>query len=396
MKIDFESGIGTYIGSTEYSAIGLIIGLFVGIVVAIFLNKFCFKNWKTSKLKKVCVIIVLILGFCVLGFIIGREAYYNSMTYGSVLNPDWYWLVGSCLGLIIGIVAIIILTRFYKKIPKILNTFFLIFFTAACCLSVVCVKLNLEIEALQDCISGARGVVGNLVDKTFGGGSGIVNFLFDGLHIEERASDFIGLGGMSEKLATAFFWRNILFILAVGCVALIMFIDKRRRTKTSNDSMHATNGPSGLGNDATVVDEMCGKENKAALAAVANGKIELSIDVVKIKSIINNKISSLNGMKIIGVISMILWIIFGLFFVIIFSFASTGAAMFVAAFFFSFIGLAFIPAKRAQEKGRDFWKWYVYGIWLWLIALIHASLIKKKEITSDIGAQTNEKPISVN
>jgi hypothetical protein len=41
-------------------------------------------------------------------------------------------------------------------------------------------------------------------------------------------------------------------------------------------------------------------------------------------------------------------------------------------------GLAFIPAKIAQGKGRSFGPWYVYGFFLFLIALIHSLVMKPK------------------
>ncbi len=47
---------------------------------------------------------------------------------------------------------------------------------------------------------------------------------------------------------------------------------------------------------------------------------------------------------------------------------------------FSFIVgalLALIPAKIAGDKGRSFGLWWVYGFFLWLIALIHAAVIEK-------------------
>lgn len=34
--------------------------------------------------------------------------------------------------------------------------------------------------------------------------------------------------------------------------------------------------------------------------------------------------------------------------------------------------LACVPAKIAYDKGRNFWLWYLYGFFFWLIALIHA------------------------
>ena len=41
--------------------------------------------------------------------------------------------------------------------------------------------------------------------------------------------------------------------------------------------------------------------------------------------------------------------------------------------------LAFIPAKIASDKGRSFGKWYLYGFLLFIIALIHAAVLKAPE-----------------
>lgn len=38
--------------------------------------------------------------------------------------------------------------------------------------------------------------------------------------------------------------------------------------------------------------------------------------------------------------------------------------------------IALIPAMIATSKGRNFFLWYVYGLALWIIALVHALLIK--------------------
>lgn len=38
-----------------------------------------------------------------------------------------------------------------------------------------------------------------------------------------------------------------------------------------------------------------------------------------------------------------------------------------------------IPAFIARSKGRSFFAWYVYGVYLWLIALIHSIVIKPYE-----------------
>ena len=43
--------------------------------------------------------------------------------------------------------------------------------------------------------------------------------------------------------------------------------------------------------------------------------------------------------------------------------------------------LGVIPAMIAKNKGREFFIWYIYGVFLFLIALIHSIVIKEnKEI----------------
>lgn len=39
--------------------------------------------------------------------------------------------------------------------------------------------------------------------------------------------------------------------------------------------------------------------------------------------------------------------------------------------------LAIIPAVIAKHKGRNFFTWYVYGYFLWLIALVHSIVMSK-------------------
>ena len=80
-------------------------------------------------------------------------------------------------------------------------------------------------------------------------------------------------------------------------------------------------------------------------------------------------------MKTVGIVSIVMWALIGIL---------SGEIILCL-----FIGLAFIPAKIAQKKRRDFWTWYVYGIWLWLIAFPHALFIKKKEATSAAETQGN-------
>ncbi|PHM51010.1 hypothetical protein [Xenorhabdus sp. KK7.4] len=41
--------------------------------------------------------------------------------------------------------------------------------------------------------------------------------------------------------------------------------------------------------------------------------------------------------------------------------------------------IGFIPAKIASDKGRSFAGWWVYGFLLFIVALIHALLLKPKQ-----------------
>lgn len=40
--------------------------------------------------------------------------------------------------------------------------------------------------------------------------------------------------------------------------------------------------------------------------------------------------------------------------------------------------LALIPALIAESKGRSFVKWYIYGVLLFIIALLHSIIIKDR------------------
>ncbi|HEY3813065.1 MAG TPA: hypothetical protein VGL66_07545 [Caulobacteraceae bacterium] len=49
-----------------------------------------------------------------------------------------------------------------------------------------------------------------------------------------------------------------------------------------------------------------------------------------------------------------------------------------ATVFFFLIGLpliALIPAAIARSKGRNFFVWWLYGVFLWIIAFVHSILI---------------------
>ncbi|MDC6460787.1 zinc ribbon domain-containing protein [Gammaproteobacteria bacterium] len=51
--------------------------------------------------------------------------------------------------------------------------------------------------------------------------------------------------------------------------------------------------------------------------------------------------------------------------------------MFTMEVFFYLLILAIIPAMIASGKGRSFIGWYIYGILLFIIALVHSILIKE-------------------
>lgn len=65
------------------------------------------------------------------------------------------------------------------------------------------------------------------------------------------------------------------------------------------------------------------------------------------------------------------------------------------------LALAIIPAKIASDKGRDFTTWYIYGCFLFIIALVHSLClndISKENITEKISTETlgvNELPVKV-
>ena len=42
---------------------------------------------------------------------------------------------------------------------------------------------------------------------------------------------------------------------------------------------------------------------------------------------------------------------------------------------FSALVLAFIPAYIAKRKGRNFKRWYIYGLFIWIVAFIHSLLL---------------------
>lgn len=65
-------------------------------------------------------------------------------------------------------------------------------------------------------------------------------------------------------------------------------------------------------------------------------------------------------------------------------------AMLLPLWFIS-LGLAIIPAKIAKSKGRKFWSWYVYGVFLFLIALIHAATLTDPNQKNIVYVQSYER-----
>ena len=247
--------------------------------------------------------------------------------------------------------------------------------------------LNDEINSVSGGISSIRDGVGNWVDDTFGGGSGIVNFFFNGLQVEDKLDGFI-LGEKRSELATVQTWRNLFFLLSAVCIALIIFLDKRKGKKSSKISSDDT---SHLNEDVNSIESNKNAENKMAPAvAITDGRISLNIDLKQIK----NTVKRISWVKVVGIFSIVLWAIASFIFGLPVLFYAESAGVLI--FFLLFIGLAFIPAKIAQKKGRDFWTWYVYGIWLWLIAFPHVLFIKKKEASSAAETQGNEQPVPAN
>jgi hypothetical protein len=51
-------------------------------------------------------------------------------------------------------------------------------------------------------------------------------------------------------------------------------------------------------------------------------------------------------------------------------------------FIFIMLVIGWIPALIAKKKGHNFFLWWVYGGALFVIALIHALLIKPRESTA--------------
>ena len=50
--------------------------------------------------------------------------------------------------------------------------------------------------------------------------------------------------------------------------------------------------------------------------------------------------------------------------------------------------LAFVVSSIASAKGYSGPKWYFYGVWLWLIAIIHIALMPKRVVIEDASNST--------
>ncbi len=80
-------------------------------------------------------------------------------------------------------------------------------------------------------------------------------------------------------------------------------------------------------------------------------------------------------MKIFGIVLIILCCISGIF--------TNGIGILLAA-------IAWIPAHVAQNKGKDFWTWYVYAIFLWIVAMIHSVMLKTDRYTVESIKMKND------
>ena len=55
--------------------------------------------------------------------------------------------------------------------------------------------------------------------------------------------------------------------------------------------------------------------------------------------------------------------------------------------------LAFIPANIAKNKGYEFGTWYIYGLFLFIIAFVHSMILK--DISDEIEDEDNEEENNV-
>ena len=53
---------------------------------------------------------------------------------------------------------------------------------------------------------------------------------------------------------------------------------------------------------------------------------------------------------------------------------------------------AVAPAKIAKKKGRSFWKWWLYGFCLFIIAIIHSAVINETDAHRLLGGKYKKCP----
>lgn len=75
---------------------------------------------------------------------------------------------------------------------------------------------------------------------------------------------------------------------------------------------------------------------------------------------------------ILSIISIIFW---GIITVLLLYVEFYGLGIFILVH----LCLACVPAFVAKKKGYVFWNWYVYGVWVWLVAFIHSLCVVKNE-----------------
>lgn len=255
-------------------------------------------------------------------------------------------------GFIIGLFAGIMIRYFldirylsYKEVPKVLNVFLGGFLIIGCSLFGYAIALKNELVAASEKISSLKSWISDGISNFLGFDvGGAVDFLDKGFGVEDTVQNAV-LGSGWAFLSGVQFVRTLCFILAGICIVIVVIMDKVKKGKVSE------------------------VDSSNVFSDVASVSPE---EKTRPKWI----------MKTFGIVSIVLWALIGIL---------SGEIILCL-----FIGLAFIPAKIAQKKGRDFWTWYVYGIWLWLIAFPHALFIKKKETTSAAETQGNEQPVPAN
>ena len=94
---------------------------------------------------------------------------------------------------------------------------------------------------------------------------------------------------------------------------------------------------------------------------------------------------------ILSIVSIIFWLIISIILLYV-EFYGFGIFLLIH------LCLACIPAFVAKKKGYVFWNWYVYGVWVWLVAFIHSLCAVKNEkklnCTENSKDGSNHKEIS--